>query len=177
VQVLRSMNAGTDVAGASIGQRASFTVAVACDPTRDDLELEAERLHRKVSAGADLIMTQPIYEMATWNEFLEIYERKFEPISIPILLGILPLYSHRHAEFLYNEVPGIRPTDEIRERMRVAGNQARSEGVKIAQELLLEARDSVHGVYIMPSFGRYGTAAEVLDVLRNRELTAALPGA
>ena len=176
VRVLKAMNAGTDAAGASIGQQASFTIAVACDPTRDDLPHEADRLHRKLEAGGELIMTQPIYEMETWNEFVKVYEDKYGPIGVPILLGILPLYSHRHAEFLYNEVPGIRPSEEIRDRMRRAGNEARKEGVKIAQELLLEARDQVHGVYIMPSFGRYSMAVEVLEALKSRELTAALPG-
>jgi homocysteine S-methyltransferase len=176
INVLKAMNAGDDAAGASIGQQASFTIAVACDPTRDDLEHEAERLKRKIAAGGQLIMTQPIYEMDTWRQFVGVYESRYGPINIPVLLGILPLYSHRHAEFLYNEVPGIKPSREIRDRMRAAGSEARSEGVRIAQELLLEARDEVHGVYIMPSFGRYSMAVEVLDALADRRLTAALPG-
>ncbi len=175
VKVLTAMNSGLDIAGASIGMEASFTIAVACDPTRDDLEQEAGRLNRKITAGGHLIMTQPIYEMSTWHEFIRVYEQLYGPIDIPVLLGILPLYSHRHAEFLYNEVPGIRPTDQIRDRMRKAGSEARIEGVKIAQELLLEARDEVQGVYIMPSFGRYSTAAQVMDVLRDRTLSVALP--
>lgn len=175
VKVLRAMNEGTDAAGSPLGRKASFTIAVACDPTRTDLEEEADRLHGKISAGGHFIMTQPIYEMVTWTNFLDIYQRKYGPISIPVLIGILPLQSHRHAEFLYNEVPGIRPTEQARERIRKAGNQGRAEGVKIAQELLLESRDMVHGVYIMPSFGRYETAASVLDVLTHRELTASLP--
>lgn len=175
VKVLRAMNEGTDAAGSPLGRKASFTIAVACDPTRTDLVEEADRLHGKISAGGHFIMTQPIYEIATWTEFLDIYQRKYGPIPIPVLIGILPLQSHRHAEFLYNEVPGIRPTEQARERMRKAGNQGRTEGVKIAQELLLESRDMVHGVYIMPSFGRYETAASVLDALTHRELTASLP--
>jgi homocysteine S-methyltransferase len=175
VKVLRAMNAGTDAAGSALGRQASFTIAVACDPTRDDLEEESDRLFQKVSAGGHFIMTQPIYEMETWTHFLKIYERRHGPLTVPVLIGILPLQSHRHAEFLFNEVPGIRPTDSARERMRRAGSQGRVEGVKIAQELLLEARDQVHGVYIMPSFGRYEVAASVLDALTHRELTAALP--
>jgi methionine synthase / methylenetetrahydrofolate reductase(NADPH) len=175
-KVLHSMNEGTDALGSPIGMQASFTIAVAVDPTRDDLPQEADRLRRKIGGGADLVMTQPVYEMATWRDFLAIYEERHGPLAVPVMLGILPLQSHRHTEFLYNEVPGIRPTDDIRERMRLAGNQGRKVGVEIAQELLLEARDDVHGVYIMPSFHRYETAAEVLDVLHNRELTAALPG-
>lgn len=175
VKVLRAMNQGTDSAGSPLGRKASFTIAVACDPTRDDLEEESDRLFNKVSAGGHFVMTQPVYEMRTWTDFLEIYEQRHGPLTVPVLIGILPLQSHRHAEFLYNEVPGIRPTDAARERMRRAGSQGRLEGAKIAQELLLEARDQVHGVYIMPSFGRYELAASVLDVLTHRELTAPLP--
>jgi homocysteine S-methyltransferase len=174
-QVLSGMNAGNDASGAPIGMQASFTIAVAADPTRDDLEQEAVRLNRKVSGGAHFVMTQPIYEMATWRRFMDIYERQFGPLAVPVMLGILPLQSHRHTEFLYNEVPGIRPTEAIRERMRQAGSGGRAEGVRISQELLLEARDEVHGVYIMPSFHRYEVAAEVLEVVRDRTLTAALP--
>ncbi len=83
---------------------------------------------------------------------------------------MLPLQSHRHAEFLHNEVPGIRLTDDARERMRLAGNDGRKEGVKLAQELVLEARDVVQGIYIMPSFGRYEVAVEVLEVVTDRAL-------
>lgn len=175
-KVLSAMNAGTDAAGGPIGMQASFTIAVAADPTRSDLEQEADRLHRKIGGGAHFIMTQPIYEMSTWRDFVAIYEQRHGPVPVPVILGIMPLQSHRHTEFLYNEVPGIRPTDSIRERMRLAGNNGRKEGVRISQELLLEARDEVHGVYIMPSFHRYEVACEVLEVLEDRRLTAALPG-
>ncbi|HEX7123791.1 MAG TPA: bifunctional homocysteine S-methyltransferase/methylenetetrahydrofolate reductase, partial [Gemmatimonadaceae bacterium] len=176
VKVIKSFNEGRDAAGASIGQMASFTVAVAADPTRADLDEEAVRLNRKIEAGADLVMTQPVFAIETWQRFVEIYERRFGPIPLPVLLGVLPLQSHRHAEFLHNEVPGIRLTDEARERMRLAGSEGRREGVKLAQELVQEARALVHGIYIMPSFGRYEVAAEVLDVLEDRRLLAALPG-
>lgn len=175
VKVIKRFNEGTDSAGASIGQMASFTVAIAADPTRQDLIEEARRLHAKIIAGADLVMTQPVFALSTWLQFEEIYQRAYGPIGLPVLLGILPLQNTRHAEFLHNEVPGINLTEEARERMRLAGSNGRREGVKLAQELLLEARDLVHGIYIMPSFGRYEVAAEVMDVLTNRGLVAALP--
>lgn len=174
VRVIKSFNQGVDVAGASIGQMASFTVAVAADPTRADPAEEARRLNRKIEAGADLVMTQPVFDLSTWTEFLEVYKGLFGAIPIPVLLGVLPLQSHRHAEFLHNEVPGITLTDLARERMRLAGNDGRREGVKLARELVLLARDVVHGIYIMPSFGRYEVAAEVLDVLHDRSLSTRL---
>jgi homocysteine S-methyltransferase len=174
VRVIKSFNQGVDAAGASIGQMASFTVAVAADPTRPDLPEEARRLNRKLDAGADLVMTQPVFELSTWTTFLNLYRELFGEIPVPVLLGVLPLQSHRHAEFLHNEVPGIRLTESARERMRLAGNDGRREGVKLAQELVLSARSAVHGIYIMPSFGRYEVAAEVLDVVEDRSLPARL---
>ena len=85
---------------------------------------------------------------------------------MPLLVGILPLASSRHAEFLHNEVPGITLADAVRERMRQAGERARQEGIKIAQQVLIEAREAAAGVYLMPPFGRFDTAAEVFSVVR-----------
>jgi methionine synthase / methylenetetrahydrofolate reductase(NADPH) len=170
IRILQRLNAGADSAGASIGRPAAFTVACAIDPTRDDLAHEAERLRAKLEAGADLVMTQPIYDPATWRRFLDVYG--VEQLPVPVLAGILPLQSSRHAEFLHNEVPGITLSDEARERMRLAGPDGRREGVKMAQELLLELRPLVQGVYLMPSFGRYEVAAEVLEVVEREAVGA-----
>jgi homocysteine S-methyltransferase len=163
IRVLHRLNAGTDSAGASIGRAASFTVACAVDPTRADLEHEAERLRAKLEAGAQLVMTQPIFDKAIWCRFLEVFGA--DRLTVPVLVGILPLQSSRHAEFLHNEVPGITLTDEARDRMRRAGADGRREGVKLAQELLSDLRPLAQGVYLMPSFGRYEVAAEVLSIL------------
>lgn len=166
VRVLSRLNEGCDSAGASIGRMANFTIACAVDPTREDLATEATRLRAKLAAGANVVMTQPIFDLGVWHRFLEIFGQP--GIDVPVLLGILPLQSSRHAEFLHNEVPGITLTEEARDRMRRAGPDGRREGVRMAQDLLLEARPQVQGVYIMPSFGRYEVAAEVLDVLGKR---------
>jgi methionine synthase / methylenetetrahydrofolate reductase(NADPH) len=163
IRVLSKLNSGTDSAGSSIGRMAGFTVACAVDPTRADLEEEARRLRAKLDAGANFVMTQPIFDVAVWENFLKVLG---EPIAVPVLVGILPLQSSRHAEFLHNEVPGITLTDQARERMRLAGADGRREGVKMAQELLSALEEQAQGVYIMPSFGRYEVAAEVLEVLR-----------
>lgn len=170
IRVLQHLNAGADSAGASIGRPAAFTIACAVDPTRDDLEHEAERLRAKLDAGAHLAMTQPIYDSAVWRRFLEVFGA--DRLPVPVLAGILPLQSSRHAEFLHNEVPGITLSDEARERMRRAGPDGRREGVKMAQELLLELQPLVQGVYLMPSFGRYEVAAEVLEVVEREAVGA-----
>jgi len=108
-------------------------------------------------------MTQPIYDPEVWFRFLRAYGEDHLPV--PVLIGILPLQSSRHAEFLHNEVPGITLTEDARRRMREAGPDGRAEGVAMAQELLLALRPHVEGVYLMPSFGRYEVAADVLRAL------------
>jgi methionine synthase / methylenetetrahydrofolate reductase(NADPH) len=169
VRVLARLNAGADSAGASIGRVASFSIACAVDPTRTDLAHEAERLKAKLAAGAHFVMTQPIYDPAVWFRFLEVFGA--ERLPVPVIIGILPLQSSKHAEFLHNEVPGITLTDEARDRMRRAGADGRREGVKMAQDLLLALQPHAQGVYLMPSFGRYEVAAEVLEVVKREPAT------
>jgi 5,10-methylenetetrahydrofolate reductase len=108
-------------------------------------------------------MTQPIYDIRLLEQFL----KKVAPCPIPVLVGSLPLASHRNAEFLHNEVPGMQIPETSRERMRIAGSgpEAREEGIRIAQEALAASRPMVQGVYIMPPFGRYEAALRVLEVL------------
>ena len=81
---------------------------------------------------------------------------------VPLLLGVLPLRSHRHAEFLHNEVPGIEVPAEIREKLRLAGDGAAEVGIELGRELLDEVSGIVDGVYFMPQFGRYDSVLEVL---------------
>jgi len=88
-----------------------------------------------------------------------------EPLGVPVLVGLLPLASHRNAEFLHNEVPGMQVPDAIRERMRKAGSgpSARKEGVAIARDMLASVRSRVAGAYIMPPLEKYELALEVVD--------------
>jgi methionine synthase / methylenetetrahydrofolate reductase(NADPH) len=159
IQVLSKMNEGLDWSGAALGRRASFTIACAVDPTRDDLELEAGRLRKKLEAGAHFVMTQPIYDLEVWLKFLDAFGG---PIPVPVMIGILPLQSARHADFLHNEVPGITLTQNALDRMHASDNHGRAVGVEMARELLLDLKPHAQGVYLMPSFGRYEVAAEVL---------------
>jgi len=163
IRIIKEMNDGSDASGASIGRSSNFTIACAVDPNRSDLEDEACRLRQKIEAGANFVMTQPIFDVDVWTNFLNVFGA--ERLPVPVMIGILPLQSTKHAEFLYNEVPGINPTENARERMRLAGANGRTEGVRMAQDLLQQLVPHAQGVYLMPSFGRYEVAAEVLEVL------------
>ncbi len=162
VRVIAQMKQGHDLAGSEMGRAAGFCVGVAVDPTRPDLGTEVERLKNKIAAGAEFVMTQPVYDLDVWRRFVQAFG---ENIPVPVLLGVLPLLSQRHAEFLHHEIPGITLSDEALERMRAAGANAREEGVLLAQEMLAEARDLFQGVYLMPSYNRHEMALEVLQVL------------
>jgi homocysteine S-methyltransferase len=106
-----------------------------------------------------------VFEPPKIDEFLRAYENRYgEPLDTPLVVGLLPLYTARHAEFLHNEVPGMIIPDALRQRMHSATNME-AEGIKIAQELLVEIKQIAQGAYLMPPFGRYYLAAEVIDVL------------
>ena len=171
VRIINRFNDGVDVAGQEMGQKGGFTIAVACDPTRADLVQEVDRFHQKVSGGAHFTMTQPIFDPQLWVNFVTLYEQRHGQFPVPVLIGVLPLQGHKHATFLHNEVPGITLSADALERMRRAGANGRQEGVRMAQELLLELKGLpyVQGVYLMPSFGRYETACQVLEVIPAQE--------
>jgi len=112
---------------------------------------------QKLEAGAEFAMTQPLYEL---EPLLKLFERVGK-VRIPVLLGLLPLQSHRHTEFLHNEVPGITIPEPVRKRMREAGDQGVEAGIEMCRALLVEARPHIEGAYLMPSFGRYEVVARV----------------
>ncbi len=167
IQVLHGMNEGHDAAGSSIGAQASFHIGCALNlnMTNDETDREIEKYHCKIEAGAQYIMTQPIYELAPLIRFLE---RVGKP-PVPMLLGCIPLHSSRHAEYLHNEVPGITIPDNVRMRMRNAGEHGHEEGLRLSQELLAEAREMIQGVYLMPSYGRYDVVGELTRMLQTKE--------
>ena len=116
------------------------------------------RLQRKVEAGADYIMTQPVYDTALIERIAEMTKS----MSIPIFIGIMPLASGRNAEYLHNEVPGIQLSDAVRARMRgLEGEQGRAEGVQIAKELIDAAMKHFNGIYLMTPFMFYEMTAEL----------------
>ncbi|MGD8633630.1 MAG: methylenetetrahydrofolate reductase, partial [Anaerolineales bacterium] len=166
--IQHGFNAGKDHSGADIGEATSFLVGCALNLCPADMEREMRVLKKKIDSGANFALTQPTYEPQRAIEFLEMYKSKYGEFPIAILLGLLPLYSTRHASFLHNEVPGIRIPDDTLRRIETAGDDAPGAGVQVAVELLEQMRPHVHGVYIMPPFGRYDLAAEIIDHVRAR---------
>ncbi len=168
IEILTRLNNGEDAAGSAIGHRAGFTIACALDPTAADAATEWDRLERKVAAGAHLIMTQPLYSLDQVDAMFAEAAARFGPggFPVPVLLGVLPLQSARHAEFLHHEVPGITIPDATRAALRDAGEHGAEVGLRITLELLEAVGERVSGTYIMPSFGRYEQAAELVRRLR-----------
>jgi homocysteine S-methyltransferase len=164
--IKQQFNRGVDHAGSDIGQPTTFFVGCALNLLSPDPEREIKILQRKIASGADFALTQPVYQPEKAFEFLERYAEVFGPLEIPVLVGILPLFSSRHTAFLHNEVPGITITAEIQRRIEKAGEDAPREGVRIAGELIDRIRPWGQGIYLMPAFGRYDLAAEIIDTMK-----------
>lgn len=165
VKVAHGLSRGTDAAGKATGIPLDLHLGVGVNPGAIDRRRELDRFERKVAAGAEFAMTQPVFD----GRLLETFLDELGESSIPIIVGILPLYSYRNAEFLHNEVPGMNIPAEIRDRMRSHTSRAAAEaaGVAIARDALEAVRrlPGVRGAYVMPPFGRYRLALEVLDGL------------
>jgi homocysteine S-methyltransferase len=155
------LNHGVDPGGKPLGATTRFVLATGAEPASLNYAREIARLYEKKAAGAELVMTQPVYDARALERFLD----DCAPLGLPVLVGLLPLASYRNAEFLHNEVPGMQVPDAVRERMRKAGSgaAARKEGVAIAREMLAAVRGRVAGAYVMPPLERYELALEVVD--------------
>jgi methionine synthase / methylenetetrahydrofolate reductase(NADPH) len=162
IKIITQLNQGTDVAGNSIGSPTSLSIACALNPTHENRGNELERLRKKIEAGAHFIMTQPLYQLSDLTDFLDQYGE----CPVPILAGIMPLNSFKHAEYLHNEVPGISIPRHIREAMQKAGDQGAQVGLELAEELLAELRKICQGTYLVPSFGRYDDISELVKRLK-----------
>ncbi|WP_158943175.1 bifunctional homocysteine S-methyltransferase/methylenetetrahydrofolate reductase [Granulicella sp. S190] len=161
VNVVHNLNYGLDIGKNSIGESTGFTISVAANPGVQDMDQEVRRFAFKVEAGAEFAITQPVFDMRVLEEFL----RRIEQFRIPVVAGIWPLTSLRNAEFMKNDLRVSMP-DEIIARMAAAASPeaGRMEGVRIAQEMLAEARPMVQGVQVSAPFGRYSVAADVLGL-------------
>ncbi len=201
IEVLRAMNDGQDAAGAALGSTAAFHIGAALNLNMEDAvidvdrervrrklggnpadsgahhdgltetELELRRVRAKIDAGAQYIMTQPIYDLEPLERFLA----AFGAVPVPLILGVMPLHSSRHAEYLHNEVPGITIPDQVRSRLREAGDHGREVGLQLARDVVAaaRARNLIAGCYLVPSYGRYDLVGELAQELLRGEPAAA----
>ena len=167
--IKQGFNAGLDHAGVEIGQPTSFFVGCALNLAPQDVAQEIKNLQRKVKAGADFVLSQPVYQPEIARSFLERFTAQAGKLDIPVLVGVLPLYSPRHACFLNNEVPGIAIPEKIQRRLHKAGENASQEGIQVALELIEEMRSWASGIYLMPAFNRYDLAAELIEAVKMSE--------
>jgi methionine synthase / methylenetetrahydrofolate reductase(NADPH) len=169
--MVNKLNHGLDLGDNPIGEPTAFCIGVGVNPGAINLEEEIKRFEWKVEAGAQYAITQPVFDTDQLRDFL----KRIEHVRIPVVAGIWPLVSYRNAEFLHNEVPGVRVTPSIMERMKEASNiskeAGRDEGLKIARESLMEVRDVIQGVQVSAPFGNVKYALEVFGGLEEFQKT------
>ncbi len=166
IQLIKQrLNTGVEQSGESIDRPTNFVVGAALNLEPADPEQQIALLRKKVRNGADFVLTQPVFNPAEARAFVERCRAELGQAMVPVIAGIQPLFNSNNAEFLHHEVPGITISAGHRERMRQAADP-QLEGVCIAQEILEEMRSHVQGVYLIPQFGRYDLAADVLDLVR-----------
>ena len=159
IRAVKSMNEGRDLMGNTIEGKTSFLIACAVNAMADNFDLEMEKLEKKIAAGVDILYTQPIYELRTLEALLNRTQRW----SIPVMLGLLPLRSYKHAEFLHNEIPGMAIPHDIRERLRTAGEKSGDVGVEMTVKFLERAKSLIAGAYLMPPFKKYDIVPKILE--------------
>ncbi|HZU07545.1 MAG TPA: bifunctional homocysteine S-methyltransferase/methylenetetrahydrofolate reductase [Chloroflexota bacterium] len=163
IQVLRSLNEGRDRNGIPIGKPTAFFIGTRVNPTAEDRERELTRVRRKLAAGAQFLVTRPVYDLGALQALLDALGAQ----RPPLLLGVMPLQDFKHAEYLQHEVPGMALPEAVLERMWAAGDRGPEVGIEIATELILAARDRVNGILVKSASG---SAVEIVQLLR------AIPG-
>jgi homocysteine S-methyltransferase len=163
-RIMARFNDGIDMAGYSVGVKCAFTIACAYNPRAMDRASELDRLKKKIDAGAHLVYTQPVFDPCVAEEAAEHCER----LGVPVLMGVLPLRSQRHAEFMHNEVPGIEIPEWLRNRIAAAEDDASAleVGIEEAQRLSAFVRNVAQGLYLMPPFGSHTVAERVIEAVR-----------
>lgn len=165
IRMVKQLNEGVSFSGKPLKQKARFVVGTAFNPNVAKIEAAVRRLEKKVEAGADFVMTQPVYD----TESLWRVKEATRHIPIPIFIGIMPLTGHRNALFLHHELPGVKIPDPVMQRMEgKKGKDGREEGVAIARELLDEAVDLFNGIYLITPFHYWEMTAELTQYIRLR---------
>jgi methionine synthase / methylenetetrahydrofolate reductase(NADPH) len=168
IRLIKQLNQGQSFSGKDLGAKTSFTVGAAFNANARRLDREVQRLEKKVEAGADYFMSQPVYSSERIEEIAEAVKH----LPVPVYIGIMPLVSSRNAEFLHHEVPGIKLTDEVREQMRsLSGDREASEkeGIRLATELIDTAMKHFSTIYLITPFLRYNITETLTRHIRAQE--------
>ncbi|WP_423335908.1 bifunctional homocysteine S-methyltransferase/methylenetetrahydrofolate reductase [Neobacillus sp. 19] len=167
IQMIKQLNEGLSFSGKDLGQKTAFSIAAAFNPNVRSVEKAVKRLEKKIHYGADYFISQPVFSE---EKLLEVYEHT-KHLDVPIYIGLMPLTSSKNAEFLHNEVPGIKIADSIRERMAGLNDnplQAAREGIDITKSLIDAAMDLFNGIYLITPFLRYELTTELALYTKKR---------
>ncbi|MDP4083154.1 MAG: bifunctional homocysteine S-methyltransferase/methylenetetrahydrofolate reductase [Bacillota bacterium] len=167
IQMIKQMNDGLSISGKDLGQKAAFSIAAAFNPNVRSLENAVKRLEKKIHFGADYFISQPIFSE---ERLLEVYENT-KHLQAPIYIGLMPLLSSKNAEFLHNEVPGIKISESIRNQMAKCNDSpplAIREGIEITKSLIDAAFDLFNGIYLITPFLRYELTTELAEYAQKR---------
>ncbi len=165
ISLIKQLNEGISFSGKTLRKKANFSVAAAFNPNVRALDRAVSRLEKKIEHGADYFISQPVYSK---EKIVEIYEAT-KHLKAPVYIGIMPLSSFRGSEFLHYEVPGIKLSDEVLQRMKACqGDKVREaeEGVLIAKELLHTAVKYFNGIYLITPFLRYEMTVELMQYIK-----------
>jgi len=164
IAIIKQLNAGFSQAGKPLKAKTDFVIGCTFNPNAKNLDAQVQRLERKVAAGAQFAMTQPVFDV----RLIEETQRRTQHLRIPIFTGVWPLLSSRQAEFLHHEVPGIIVPDEVRARLASVGEgEARAEGAKIAEQMVSAALAHFPGVYLITPFLHYEMTTELAKFARS----------
>ena len=165
--ILRDLNHGLDLGGSAIGMPATFSIGVGANPDAPDREREFTRFQRKVDAGAEWAVTQPVFDATSLFRFLELSDR----LNTPVIAGLWPLKSLRNAQFMATEIPGVHVPQAVLDRMGrwTQADDQLKEGLAITQEILDAVRGSVAGIQLSAPFGQVELVAPFLPGFKREE--------
>ncbi|MDZ5719767.1 bifunctional homocysteine S-methyltransferase/methylenetetrahydrofolate reductase, partial [Bacillus sp. SXabc123] len=168
IRLIKQFNEGLSLSGKPLGKKTNFSVAAAFNPNVRHLDKAVKRLEKKIDCGADYFVSQPVYSE---QQLVDIHNET-KHLKTPIYIGIMPLTSSRNAEFIHNEIPGIKLSDSIRETMALAGEdkeKQKAEGLAIARSLLDTACELFNGIYLITPFLRSDLTAELTSYIKQKD--------
>ncbi len=164
VRIVNNLNQGIDLAGNQLKNQSSFVIGVGANPAAINFEEELNRTILKIKTGAEFILTQPVYEMDKLQRLLD----GIAGYNIPVLVGIMPLSSYKMAEFMHNEVPGMFIPESIRNALKQAPDKEKAAeiGMRVALDILTQAKSNVQGAYVMMPLGNHRRSLEIIQHFR-----------